>query len=313
VNVRVRAAFLAVLVILGLSLLSALYERRVKSPLQSTLTTAFQILGTPVKLVDRTASRVVPVSALDERQLGDTYRARYDVQVRPGDVDQAYLDALTKGLSQFAHKPFPYRVYVVDLGAPNAMALAGGVILVTRPLLTTLHSESELMAVLAHELGHIERGHCFDAVRFQLLARRVKSDRLGSLADAATQILLRHSYSKTIEDEADQYGYELMINGRYDPRGMGTSFASLLQYQAKKLPASRQHADPLRDYFASHPPLEIREAQFTARATQWWRQHENERRYVGRQNLVDRKSLLDVNYAGEWTSGISLGTIKELQ
>jgi beta-barrel assembly-enhancing protease len=302
-NARVRISFFAVLIIAGLSLLTVLYTERVKSPLRSTLTTTFQILGTPVKLVDRTASRVIPVSAVDERQLGDTYRARYDVQVRAGDPDQVYLDALAKDLRRFARKPFAYRAYVIDIGVPNAMALPGGVILVTRPLLTTLQSESELMAVLAHELGHIERGHCFDTVRFQLLARKIKSDQLGSLADAAAQILLRHAYSKTIEDEADQYGYELMLNSRYDPRGMGGSFASLLQYQTRKLTTPPPHADPLRDYFTSHPPLAIREAQFTARATQWWNQHENERRYVGRQNLVDRKSLADLDYAGEWAGG----------
>ena len=305
-NAGLRTALALVLVAAGLALMVALYVERVRSPLQSTLTTSFQVLGTPVKLLDRAASRVVPVSALDERQLGDTIRARYDAQVVAGDPDQAYLDALVKDLGSFTRKPFPYRAYAISYGPPNAMALPGGVILVTRTLLGTMRSESELIAVLAHELGHIERGHCFDAVRFQLLARKIHSDRLGALADAATQILLRHAYSKTTEDEADQYAYELVINSRYDPRGVGGSFGSLRQYQGSKS-QTLQHADPIRDYFASHPPLEIREAQFTARASQWWKQHAAERRYVGQQNLVQRKALGALDLGDEWVSGPGRG------
>lgn len=299
---RLRLGLLALLFASGAALVSALYVSRTHSPLHSTLTSSFQLLGTPVKLIDRVASRMVPVSALDERDLGDTFRRRYDAQVTAGDADQDYLDALVKELRPFARKPFSYRAYVIGYhGAPNAMALPGGVILVTRELLSTLRSESELVAVLAHEFGHIERGHCFDTVRFQLLSRKIGSDTLGALADATTRILLRHTYSKTTEGEADQYAYELLINSRYDPLGLGGSFGSLRRY-SKRPTQTPQHADPIRDYFMSHPPLEIREAEFSERATRWWKQHATERRYVGRQNLADRKALATIDLSGEWAS-----------
>ena len=108
-NPRLRTALALVLVATGGALMVALYLERVRSPLPSTLTASFQVLGTPVKLIDRAASRVVPVSALDERQLGDTIRLRYDAKVIAGDPDQAYLDALVKDLGSFTRKPFPYR------------------------------------------------------------------------------------------------------------------------------------------------------------------------------------------------------------
>ena len=64
------------------------------------------------------------VRRLDERELGDTIRRRYDFQAKAGDPDQAYLDALLSELKPFTHKPFPYRAYVVgSRGMPNAMAL----------------------------------------------------------------------------------------------------------------------------------------------------------------------------------------------
>ena len=299
----VRLVVLALLLACGAALVAALYVSRVRSPLQSTLTSSFQLLGAPVKLVDRVASRMVPVSALDERELGDTYRRRFDAQAVAGDADQEYLDALVEEIRRFARKPFPYRAYAIGYyGAPNAMALPGGVILVTRELLATLQSESELVAVLAHELGHVERGHCFDAVRFQLLSRKIGSDTLGALADAAARMMLRHAYSKTTEDEADKYAYELMVNSRYDPMGVGSSFGSLRRYP-RRPSQSPQHADPIRDYFMSHPPLEIREAEFSERAAVWWKQHAAETRYVGRQNLASRKALGTFDLSGEWVSG----------
>jgi beta-barrel assembly-enhancing protease len=299
-----RLTLLILLLACGAALVASLYVEHVRSPLQSTLTSSFQLLGTPVKLLDRMASRVVPVSALDERELGDTFRKRYDAQVTSGDADQAYLDALMVEIKSLTHKPFPYRAYVIGYyGAPNAMALPGGVILVTKELLGTLHSESELVAVLAHEVGHIERGHCFDTVRFQLLTRKIGSDMLGALADAAAQILLRHVYSKTTEGEADEYAYELLVSSRYDPLGVSKSFGSLRRYTKSAGAQTPQHAHPIRDYFMSHPPLEIREAEFNERAAAWWKKHAEERRYVGQQNLLDRKALGTIESSGEWASG----------
>jgi predicted Zn-dependent protease len=298
-----RPTLLILLLACGAGLVAALYIERVHSPLQSTLTSSFQLLGTPIKLIDRMASRMVPVSALDERELGDTFRRRYDSQVTAGDPDQDYLDAFMKEIKPFAHKPFPYRVYAIGhRGGPNAMALPGGVILVTRDLLGALRSESELVAVIAHELGHIELGHCFDTVRYQLLARKIGSDKLGAWADITVQILLRHAYSKTTEGEADQYAYKLLVNSRYDPLGLGYGFGSLRRYlnDASQTP---QHADLIRDYFTSHPPLEVREAEFIERGSVWWKTHSKERRYVGRQNLSNRKTLAAIELSGEWTRG----------
>lgn len=299
-----RLILLALLLACGAVLVVSLYVARMRSPLRSTLASSFQLLGTPVKLLDRMASRVVPVSALDERELGDTFRRRFDVQVASGDADQVYLDALMAAITPFTHKPFPYRAYVVGFyGAPNAMALPGGVILVTQELLGTLHSESELVAVLAHEVGHIERGHCFDTVRIQLLTRKIGSGTLGALADATAQALLRHAYSKTTEGEADEYAFDLLVSSRYDPLGIGNSFGSLRQYTQSAGAQTSQHADPIRDYFMSHPPLEIREATFTERGVAWWKRHPQERRYVGRQNLLDRKAFGRLELSREWASG----------
>jgi len=303
VRTGVRAAALTLLLACGIGLVFVLQRARLQPPLESTFTSAFQILGAPLKLADRVASRALPVDAMDEKELGDVYRASYDPQATPATREQRYLDSLVAELTPLTGKPFPYRAYVVDYPKPNAMALPGGVVLVTRDLLDTLRSESELVSVLAHEFGHIERGHCFDAVRFELLARKVGAEPIGELADLATAILLRHSYSKTMEHEADAYAFELLTNSRYDPRGQAGSFEALLTYSAEHGSGTLEHASPIRDYFTSHPPLEVRAAEFGQRADAWWLRHRDARRYVGVRNLQALVSLSRHELPDEWISG----------
>ncbi len=295
-----RLGMLVALLACGVALIVALQRARVQPPLESTFTSAFQIVGAPIKLADRVASRVLPVNELDERELGDVYRRSYDPQATPPSREQRYLDSLVAELRPLTGKPFPYRAYVVDYPMPNAMALPGGVVLVTRELLTTLRSEAELVSVLAHEIGHIERGHCFDTVRFELLARKVGAEPLGALADFAAAVLLRHSYSKTMEHEADAYAFELLTHSRYDPRGVAGGFRALQAYEQAHGTQSPRQASPIRDYFTSHPPLEIRAAEFGERADAWWLRHPGERRYVGTRNLRALVALPRHELADEW-------------
>ena len=294
-NGRARFVGLALLLVAGVALAVAVSVRRVSTPLPSSLAPAFQLLGTPVKSIDHLVTRVVLVNELDERDLGEIYRAQYETPALKNDSDFVYLNDVMSQLRGAARKPFQYRVYPFDSAEPNAMALPGGVILVTRGLLQTLGSEAELVAVLAHEMGHIEQGHCLDAVKFQLLAEKMGAGILGTIADFGTRVLMSHSFSKTQEDEADEYAYSLLLNSRYDPRGEGRAFASLLAYR-RRTPESAAEArglDPIRDYFLSHPPVEIREAKFRERADAWWRNHPNEVRQIGERNLRDRTSIDD--------------------
>lgn len=300
-----RALVLGLLLAFGTALAVLLARERPVTPLRSSLATPFQLLGAPVKLADRLASRVVPVGSVEERDLGDLYRRRFEAALQTGDADQAYLDRLMAALRPIAQRPFPYRVFRAGpLGGPNALALPGGVILVSDELLNDLGSEAELVAVLAHEIGHIELGHCFDAVRFQLLGRRSGSESLGTLADLARGLLVRHSFSKAEEHEADFYAFTLLASSRYDPAALGSAFASLQRTQGEaRLGGPGEGADPLRDYFSSHPPLPLRREEFRQEATAWWRRHPHERRYLGVANLRRRQALDSQALPGEWRQG----------
>ena len=187
------------------------------------------------------------------------------------------------------------------------MALPGGVILVCDELLGILGSESELVAVLAHEVGHVELGHTFDTVRFELLARRTGSATLGELADATVRLLLQNTYSQAAEHEADDYAFQLLAASSYDPAALGRSFASL-QRATDGEDGGREPSDPLADSMRSHPPTPLRQMEYAQRAGAWWRARPKERRYVGRSNLLSRNPLAAMDLPREWVTGASAGS-----
>lgn len=290
---HLRVIGLVTLLAMGTMLIIILGVRRVETPLGSSFAPAFQLAGTPIKALDHLVTRVIPVGDLDEREFGEVFHARYGAQTDTTHGDFAYLNDLVAHLSADAEKPFRYRAYTLPWSEPNAMALPGGVMLVTTGLLEVLHTEAEVAAVLSHEIGHIERGHCLDAVRFALLADKLGDRTFGDVVDLAVRLLVSHSFSKTQEDDADEYAYALLLESPYDPRGLGLSFESLLEYR-RQHGATRsedRQADLFRDYFRSHPPLEVRAAKFGERAEKWWRRHEGQSRPLGAENLRRRTSV----------------------
>ena len=89
---RIRLLSLATLLSAGIVIGVALGVRRVDTPLPSTLAPAFQLLGTPVKAVNHLVTRVIPISALDEREFGEVLRANYDAQADKKSPDFRYVN-----------------------------------------------------------------------------------------------------------------------------------------------------------------------------------------------------------------------------
>lgn len=301
---RLRLVLLLLLFIGGGILSVQLARQKVQTPLESSLTRTYQVLGRPVQSLDRAFSRVIPVDSLDEQVYGEAIAVRY--AMNPGDAaTQAYLQEILDQLAAFAKKPFSYKVFLLPHKVPNAFALPGGVILVTEGLLEILGSEAELAAVLAHEMGHIERGHCFSAVKFQLLLAKLQAPTLGKLADFAVGLMLRHAFSKTQEEEADNYAFALILQTPYDPAAVAGAFASLQAYSRRggSIRNQRRPADPLKDYFMTHPPLDLRIEKYAQAARLWWRNHSGQSRYLGIGNLRRRESGYRYPQADEWRGG----------
>ena len=129
-----------------------------------------------------------------------------------------------------------FEFFVVDDKSVNAFALPGGFIGVHTGLITTAQSESELAAVLAHEIGHVSQRHIarfftqqkqagmasLAALAVAILAARSSPD-LASAAIAGTQYLSYQTainFTRDNEREADRVGLQILDKSGYDPRAM---------------------------------------------------------------------------------------------
>lgn len=279
-----RVIFLGLLLAVGAGLLAFVLKERVNTPLGRTLSPLLGLFGQSTKAADRILSKVLPIDEVDEQALGDAFDAKMNALYGAGSVDYLYVNDLIREMQRASQKPFTYRVYVAP-GGPNAFALPGGVLLVTEGLLNALQSEAELVSVLGHEMGHVELGHCFDAARFEMLNRKVGGETLGEIADFVMGALTRHTFSKAQEAEADEYGFSVVTSQGYDPMGTSEAFASLIKDLGG---VDDRGIDPLRDYFASHPPLKLRMETYKERGKRWLESHPDEKFYVGKANLQAR-------------------------
>lgn len=295
-----RVISLVVLLVVGGLLIALLLDRERRTPLHHTLAPLFALLGRPAKDVDRVLSRVLPLDDIDERTLGEALRVKGHGSWQRESPAALYLNALLPTITAGKQREFDYEVYVVE-GPPNAFALPGGIVLVTTELFRILESEAQLLSVLGHEVGHIERGHCFDAARFQMLARKLGPATLGEIADLVYAHLVSTSFSKTQESEADEYGYATLITHDYDPVQMSLAFAALLRYEQATANDRGRRLDPFRDYISTHPPLEVRIENFRERAGRWRAQHPAQPMYVGARNLREQKPRTQASYDEEWT------------
>src|SRR6185436_5295286 len=154
---KARAILLVIILAGATALVSYLWVHRTDSSLRPTLAPAFQLAGKSTQMADKLLTKVIPIDELDEQELGEVMALRFPTN--SSDSAERYLNELISNLSRYARKPFKYRVLKVNWGKePNAFALPGGVIVVTTGLISLVESESELVSVLAHEMGHVELG-----------------------------------------------------------------------------------------------------------------------------------------------------------
>jgi Zn-dependent protease with chaperone function/TPR repeat protein len=140
---------------------------------------------------------------------------------------------------------------------PNAFALPSGIIVMTDELVRLSRNDQEILAVLAHELGHVRHRHTMrrllESSATALIIAGVTGDIASttSLAAAAPTLLLQTKYSRHNEREADAYAIELMRKAGLDPRYFGAILT--------RLESDTPRRGGLPTFLASHPPTEERE------------------------------------------------------
>jgi len=150
------------------------------------------------------------VPATTEAELFADWMPEDLIAVSPGDnrlhQTQLLVDRLA---SHWAKAPYKFRVEVDDSEMANAMALPGGLIIVTQGLLDEVESENELAFVLGHELGHFRnRDHLRALGRgivISLFFTVITGNDVAGLGIKATDITLR-GFSRKQESKADEFG-----------------------------------------------------------------------------------------------------------
>ena len=199
--------------------------------------------------------------------------AAQQVQQTLGFVDrpglQAYVRQLGQQLAAASERPdLPWEFHVVDDPTPNAFALPGGFIYITRGMLNLLTSEAELASVLGHEIAHVTARHSVNQISKQQLAQLGFG--LGSVFFPAVQELspligsglnlLFLKYGRDDEREADELGFEYMRASGYAPSEFADVFATLER-------AEPESAGAVPSWLSTHPaPAERVEAARTRAA-----------------------------------------------
>ncbi|MEM1283228.1 MAG: M48 family metallopeptidase [Chlamydiota bacterium] len=283
----------------GVAAVSLIFiKEKPQPPFSRSLAPFFQELGKPLKSADRVVSRMFPIDEIDEKTLGNEIKLRLAESSKPKTPEEEatvrYLNSLITFLSNERRRSFEYQVFLVD-GPPNAFAMPGGALCVTNGLMGVLDNEAELVAILGHEIAHVERGHLFDAARGEMLRRKISETSVVTYASDVIHMIVGLSFSKTQEDEADEYGFRMLLKKGYDPFAMSTSFEKLIQGTVQKQGAT----NPFEDFFTSHPYTELRIEKFRSRAKLWKQNYPNEKRYLGKKNFEDRVTVFESEFSDE--------------
>ena len=228
--------------------------------------------------INRTASAlgkaIDSITPEKEYYIGRTVAATVLLGYKPKTAQDlnAYVNQVGQSLALFSTRPETFGGYhflVLDSKDINAFAAPGGLVLVTSGLLDCCQTEDELAAVLAHEIGHVEKQHGLRAIKTGRLSsamtilaveagKNLSGENLAEVTKAfdesindITSTLVNSGYSRKLEYEADAAGIEILKKSGYQPGAL----VAMLENMQKSWDPSRH------DFAATHPPPADRIAQ----------------------------------------------------
>jgi predicted Zn-dependent protease len=205
------------------------------------------------------------LTPLQERQIGQ--QSMLQIRASKQFLDDAeiddYLNQLGYRLIENSAEPaLGFEFFALDDYNINAFAMPGGFVGVNSGLLLTVQSESELAAVLSHEIAHVTQHHLA-----RMLAGQ-QGDTLASMAAIAIAILAARSnpqasqativgaqahaiqkqldFTRTHEQEADRIGLDILQKSNFNTHAM-PEFLHRLQTATRLLEGN------MPGYLRTHP------------------------------------------------------------
>ncbi|WP_298625081.1 M48 family metalloprotease [uncultured Legionella sp.] len=156
-----------------------------------------------------------------------------------------FINQIGKKLSYYGRIKSPY-FFIVKSREINAFAGPGGYIGINSQLILTTQNESELAAVMAHEIAHVRLHHLYSMIEHQkqmrvpMLASMLASIALGALNPTVGMGAMMGAlsgfsqdninFTRSKEKEADRIGIDMLIKAGYDPRGMAAFFRKMQEH-----------------------------------------------------------------------------------
>lgn len=164
-------------------------------------------------------------------------------------------------VAQLTSNPYSFSFQIIDQPEPNAFALPGGFIYLSRGLLALLKNEDELAGVLGHEISHVIQRHSAKSQRKSILPSILAvpgvvlggtlggdlGDKIAAPFLGAGKIYLA-SFSRKQEAEADNLGVELAAKAGYQP----SQLSSILSRMEKAIEAESGKSSKF-SFFSDHP------------------------------------------------------------
>lgn len=174
---------------------------------------------------------------------------------------QQYVNLVGHSLVAASRRPeLDFHFYVLEAEQINAYAAPGGYVFITRAALELMQDESELAAVLAHEIAHVDQRHIVRALDIgatdnsaglsQLMGGASETTRVvfGQAVDQALGILFEDGLQQQDEMDADAQAMIMLATVGYDPSALERYLTRVEQSQ------TGGH----RELSKTHPPFEVR-------------------------------------------------------
>jgi predicted Zn-dependent protease len=219
------------------------------------------------------------ITPAEEQRLGRAFMrsVRRSLPVMDDPLLTEYIESLGQRLLTNADRGGrQFHFFLIDESVVNAFAGPAGHIGVYSGLILATESESELAAVVAHEISHVTQNHLLRAyenasqmsgpmtalvIAAIILGGAVSSD-LGMAAAAGAQaaaVQQQINFTRGNEQEADRVGIAVLAESGFDPHAMPAFFERLSK-------ASRLYENNAPEFLRTHPVTSNRVADAMGRA-----------------------------------------------
>ncbi len=215
-----------------------------------------------------------------DKKLGAEAALQVELEMGLYDHDSLYKlvnEVGNKLVSRLSKNQFDFQFFLVDSAEPNAFALPGGYVYVTRGILPLVQTEDELAGIMAHEIIHVTERHSIKQMKKGVVSSILKvpgniinavtGTQLGNVLNAPINLSQKAfiaQYSQKHEKDADLFGIQLAASAGYQTDALANALETLSK-EVEVLTGEEEK----QNYFSDHPYTPTRVTSIRAAASRY--------------------------------------------